>query len=242
LLPSEIKESGKKVERKWKESGKKVERKWKESGKKVITMSQNTTEQMNGFNRSWLLVSNIMMMISWAKTLRILYQKFDVLQNPDSCAKLLTDDLRFALLVSFLEFFNALAGFTRSKPHQVLFFNLIRFGVENFAAPLLPCSSWLHLFTVGCWSLGDTVRFGCFALDILVPGGRLAKSVRYTVGPMLFPFGAAGEMLMVAAIAHDDRPLLYLLAALWPPCFFVLMKQLLRQRAKFFSQKKSKST
>jgi hypothetical protein len=154
------------------------------------------------------------------------------------CEERLTPALSLALYLSFLELFNALVGVTKSKPHQVLLFSIVRFGVEMLAAPLLPCGSWQHLLTVFCWSSGDTVRFFCFAWDNLVPGGRMAKAVRYTVGPLLFPFGALGEMLMVIAAAQDGRPKMYIAALLWPAGFYPLFTQLLKQRKKFFARSK----
>jgi len=197
---------------------------------------------MSGGVRAWLLLTNSTMMIGWARVLRILYRKFALIQDPTQpvCLQELTPDLILALMLSFLEFFNAMVGVTRSKPQQVLLFSMIRAGVELLAAPMLNCSAWQHLLTVTCWSLGDTIRFGCFVLDNLVPGGRVAKAVRYTVGPILFPIGATGEMLMVMAIAADGRPYLYLAAALWPLGFYPLMKQLLKQRRKFFQGPKEK--
>jgi hypothetical protein len=197
-----------------------------------------------GFPRAWLLMTNATMMIAWARTLRVLYRNFDSIVDgtgsSDVCLGILTDYTKLALIISFFEVTNAGMGFTRSKAQFVLLFAVVRMGVELLVAPLLPCNCWQHLLTVFCWSLGDTIRFGCFVLDSLVPGGTLAKSVRYTVGPLLFPFGAGGEMLMVVAAASNGRPLLYLAAALWPAGFYPLMKQLLRQRRKHFAKQTPK--
>jgi hypothetical protein len=206
--------------------------------------SQPAPEDVSGgFNRAWLLMTNATMMIAWARALRVMYRNSDSLlassadgTSSDVCQGILTDYTKLALIISFFEVTNAGMGFTRSKANFTLLFAVIRIGVELLVAPLIPCNSWQHLLTVFCWSLGDTVRFGCFVLDQLVPGGTLAKSVRYTVGPMLFPFGAGGEMLMVVAAAADGRPLLYLAAALWPVGFYPLWKQLLRQRRKHFAK------
>jgi hypothetical protein len=198
----------------------------------------------SGFARAWLLLTNATMMIAWARTLRVMYRNSDSLvvagDSGDVCLGILAEYTKLALIVSFFEVTNAGMGFTRSKAHFVLLFAVIRIGVELLVAPLIPCNSWQHMLTVFCWSLGDTVRFGCFVLDQLVPGGTLAKSVRYTVGPLLFPFGAAGEMLMVVAAAADGRPLLYLAALLWPAGFYPLWKQLLRQRRKHFAKQAQK--
>jgi Protein tyrosine phosphatase-like protein, PTPLA len=191
--------------------------------------------------RAWLLVTNFSMMMAWARVLRILYRKFEAVQDPDQnvCIEQMAPDLYIALYASFLEVFNAVMGMTGSKPVHVMLFSSIRFGVEMVVAPMLPsCSAWQHLLTVACWSFGDTIRFGCFVLDVMVPGGRVAKSVRYTVGPVLFPIGMLGEMSMVLTAAYDGRPWLYVAAALWPLGFYPLMKQLLRQRRKFFSENK----
>jgi hypothetical protein len=114
---------------------------------------------------------------------------------------------------------------------------IVRTGVEVLVTPLITCGAWQHLATALFWSFGDTIRFGCFAVDEAFPqAGTHAKSVRYTVGPMLFPLGAAGEMLMVLRAAMDGRPLLYIAAALWPLGFYPLMKQLRRQRKKHFQK------
>lgn len=199
------------------------------------------TEQFSGFSRSWMLMSNFVMFFSWASVLRIFYRQFHALQDDSLavCADKLLPALATAVVASFLEFFNASAGLTRSNPLFVLLFAVVRASVELLAAPLLPtCSHPIHLFTAFCWSLGDTIRFGCFLLDILVPNARLAKMIRYTVGPILFPFGAAGEMLLVGSVAYyRGWKALYVVAALWPAGFYPLMKQLLRQRRKFFATK-----
>lgn len=183
-------------------------------------------------------MSNLTIMIAWAKVLRTFYRQWKPLHDVASavCLLQLTPAVRLATVTTFVEFFNALAGLTRSNPRHVLLFCVVRAGVEHLVAPHLPaCQQWQHLYTVLLWSLGDTIRFGCFALDALIPGARFAKGVRYTVGPLLFPLGAAGEALMVVKLAqHTGRSYLYLAAALWPLGFFPLMKQLLRQRRKFF--------
>jgi hypothetical protein len=127
---------------------------------------------------------------------------------------------------------------TKSSPVQVLLFCMVRASVELLVAPLmLPiCNNWQHVATLVCWSLGDTIRFWCFTLDVLVPGGRVAKATRYTVGPVMFPLGAMCEMIMVVSLAYQkDWKILYLVAALWPVGFYPLMKSLLRNRRRFFS-------
>jgi hypothetical protein len=194
--------------------------------------------------RAWLVLSNAAMMIGWLRVLQLVVRKYDairLLYPVAVCEEQLEPALRLALAVSFVELLNALAGVTRSKPQQVLLFAVIRMGVQAIVAPLLDsCSAWQHLFTVACWSLGDTVRFACFWLDNVVPGGsRLAKSVRYTVGPILFPMGTVGEMLMVMAAASKQtdafsKLAMYGAACLWPVGFYFLFTQLLRQRQKFF--------
>ena len=177
------------------------------------------------------------MAIGWARVLKVYWDHGPAtLSDPESsvCQDTLTPAVLLALYLSFLELFSAVIGATRSKPHQVLLFALVRFGVQVLAAPLLPCQAWQHLLTLLCWGLGDTVRFSCFAVDVLFPKGYIAKAIRYTVGPIIFPFGATGEMLMVVAVAQDGRPMAYLAALLWPVGFYPLFTQLLKQRRKFF--------
>jgi hypothetical protein len=109
-------------------------------------------------------------------------------------------------------------------------------GVEKLIAPLIECNSWQHLMTVTSWSLGDTIRFGSFAINTYNPQITIMKSIRFTVGPILFPIGAGGEFLMVVLAATGRRPKLFIAAALWPIFFYPMMKQLLKQRRKHFQQ------
>lgn len=184
-----------------------------------------------------LVATNATMMFMWARALFVIVSSGwkTLAADNDLCEKTLRPAVLSALAVSFLELFTSLIGLTRSNPIQVLLFSTVRAGVEVLVAPLLPCGCWQHLLTVTCWSAGDVVRFGCFALDGLAPQmGSLVKSIRYTVGPILFPFGAGGEMLMVIRAASEGRPAMFIAAALWPAGFYPLMKQLLKQRKKHF--------
>lgn len=185
-----------------------------------------------------MVLTNGAMMFTWATAARLIFRKHALILDPESdvCEAELMPAVLMALCFSFAETFNAAFGITNSKPAFTLLFSVVRFGVEVLAAPLLPsCSAWQHILTVASWAVGDMIRFGCFLLDTLVPGGRVAKRIRYSVGPILFPIGAAGETLMIIAAASDGRPWMYVLVPLWGGGFYPLFKQLLRQRRKFFA-------
>lgn len=190
---------------------------------------------------AWLVLSNIIVSLAWARvfSLLIIYRDSLLGENSDdkACQDILLPATHTALCLSFLELFNALSGLTRSKPTQVLTFNAVRMGIALWIAPKLPCHCWQALMTIACWSLGDTIRFGCFGIDTLLPGGRTAKNIRYTVAPILFPFGALGEMLMVIEVGTVP---FYLFSLLWPIGFYPLMAQLLKQRRKHFSNDPAK--
>lgn len=180
-------------------------------------------------------------MLAWARVLLVIVStgwKTLADGSNDVCENTLRPIVLTALAVSYIELFTSLIGLTRSNPIQVLLFSTVRAGVEVLLAPLLPCGCWQHLLTIICWSCGDTIRFGCFAADSIAPQlTSLVKSVRYTCGPILFPLGAGGEMLMAIRAASDGRPGIYVAAALWPVGFYPLMNQLLKQRRKFFQSK-----
>jgi Protein tyrosine phosphatase-like protein, PTPLA len=196
--------------------------------------------------RIWRIFTNIGMMLSWLRVLAFFVRMYFGSPHPfqPPCNDEFAPMVHLALMISFLEVFNAVTRITRSKPEQVLLFAMIRFGVETVVAPVLrSCpSAWSHLFTVLCWSLGDSVRFGCFFFDSLTAdGSRWAKYVRYSVGPILFPLGTLGEMVMILTWARQTfstnvvhSMALYVAAlCLWPFGFYSLFTQLLRQRRKF---------
>jgi hypothetical protein len=175
----------------------------------------------------------------WARVLYILLSHGETLLDDETCTELLNPALMLALKVSYVELATSLLGLTRSKYEQVMMFATVRAGVQKWIAPLISCGSPEHLVTALCWSAGDVIRFGCFAMDSAMPQVSSAvKSIRYTVGPLLFPLGAGGEMFMVIRAAEEtNQPLLLLAAALWPIGFYPLMQQLLKQRRKHFSNK-----
>lgn len=205
------------------------------------------TNKISRMAKAWIIITNATMTLGWAHVLLLMIFNADAIRkDPIACSdSILSIPLYRALALSFIEVFNAIIGVIRSKPQFTLLFAVIRFGVEMIVAPMLgSCSAWQHLLTVACWSLGDTIRFACFLLDNLTEG-LLAKSVRYTVGPMLFPLGTLGEMLMVIAAANKQdndtaRYAMYGAACLWPAGFYPLMKSLLRQRRKFFATSNDK--
>jgi hypothetical protein len=217
------------------------------TGKVTITDADTTlpVPSSNARHRTILVTINSITCLIWLRVLSLYYtfgfQDWSSTSfHDDLCEGTLRPALFAALAVSMMELATSLLGLTRSKPLQVLLFASVRSGTELIVTPMIGCSSWQHIFTTFCWSLGEVVRFGCFAVDGMFPDGRVAKSIRYTVGPILFPLGAAGEMLMVVRAASQGRPLLYLAAMLWPAGFYPLMKQLLRQRRKYFARGKVK--
>ena len=211
------------------------------------------------FCRVWLIGTNACMMLSWMRVLVVLGTFYgnnlqSVLDPSDTArfTRTLCNDqfvpmVHSALLTSFIELFNSITGLTRSKPAQVLLFASIRFGVEHIVgSSISTCPSALsHVATVLCWSLGDSIWFGCFFLDSVASNGsRWAKYVRYTVGPILFPLGTLGEMFMVLTMAVDtyriDKlhsiSMCFAALILWPIGFYSLFTQLLQQRRKFLLQ------
>ena len=231
----------------------------------MVTRTAHNDENNRGYalSRWWMIATNGIMALAWGRVVWILayHYYYDGMwtnhnnSNSTWCTIEVIPAVRIALMVSFLELFNAVTGVTRSPPAQVLLFAVVRFGVEIIVAPQLEsCQAWPHILTVTCWSVGDAIRFGCFWLDsVMVDASRssssrrdIAKAIRYTVGPILFPVGAAGEMIMVLAAAQQKqgRAKLWTLvaASLWPLGFYPLFTQLLKQRRKFFAQEKVKST
>lgn len=185
--------------------------------------------------RVWLVCTNFVVASKWASVFFTVYLLLrHNLESPPLQAHL-TNATTAALSFSFLELFNAFVGLTRSQKLPVLVFNVVRSSVWMLVAPEIGVDAWQTLMTVTCWSFGDAIRFGCFGMDTLVPGCKIFKSVRYTVAPLIFPFGASGEVMMILKFASEGRPLYYLAAALWPFGFYPLMSQLLKQKQKHFA-------
>ena len=202
------------------------------SDSKGIMSSSNTSKM-------WLVASNFITSAAWGRV-AFLIALYGLNEESASCSDVIVPATRLALGISFVEVLNCILGLTRSPILAVLLFSCTRAGVELLVAPLIPCESWQHLLTVSMWGIGDLVRFGCFTVDTAKPGIRAVKSIRFTVGPILFPIGAFGEMMMVILAASDGRPALYVAAALWPVSFYPMMQQLLKQRRKHFYPKDKK--
>lgn len=204
--------------------------------------SQQKEEKQETLKQVILFIGNAAINIMWFRVFLIFF--FNGLWDVDEtiCTETLRPRIIHALAVSGIELFNSIFGLTKSKPSQVLLFSSVRTGVELIASPYLPCNSIYHLFTVLCWSLDGIVRFGCFGLDALLflcgfGSVPFIKSVRYTFGPLLFPLGAGGEMIMVLCIAvQTGRWSVYFAASLWPLGFYPLMKTLLKQRKRHFQR------
>lgn len=192
-----------------------------------------------GFSSLWLAASNFITAAAWGRVAwTVLAIGAEELANPesDACSATLVPTVKVALMVSFIEIFNSVLGFTRSPLFAVILFSCTRAGVEYLVEPLIPCGSWQHLLTISMWGFGDFVRFGCLGMVTLFPKARIFKSIRFTIGPVMFPIGAGGEMFMVILAASlNDRPMLYFPAALWPVFFYPMMLQLLKQRRKHFA-------
>eukprot|EP00928_Gymnodinium_smaydae_P078141 TRINITY_DN61804_c0_g1_i1.p1 TRINITY_DN61804_c0_g1~~TRINITY_DN61804_c0_g1_i1.p1 ORF type:complete len:231 (+),score=22.29 TRINITY_DN61804_c0_g1_i1:74-694(+) len=193
-----------------------------------------------------LFATNATVAVMWLRVLLVLFEHgwdgiIGSASGKNVCEQSLAPRVLVALGVSAVELVNALIGLTRSNPVQVLVFTAVRTMVECLIAPLCPCNQWQHVFTVACWAFGDVCRFGCFAVDAVVADSPTAswyvKAVRYTVGPILFPFGAGGEALLTLVAASTGHTWMYGLVPLWPVGFYPLMKQLLKQSKKHFSTK-----
>lgn len=207
--------------------------------------------------RLWKIATNAAMALSWLRVVVALSTAAMMMMQgathnlEDACRADVVPAVKLALAVSFLELANALLGVTRSKPAQVLLFATVRLGVELWVAPrLASCAAWPHLLTVACWGAGDTIRFLCFLVDNWNADPQqqpavVARAVRYTVGPVIFPVGASGEMIMViyAALRQEGygKPGMLVAASLWPLGFYPLFTQLLRQRRKFFAKTDAKN-
>lgn len=209
---------------------------WEESTSKKKDPKNDKIKQLI------LFIGNACINIMWLRVY-LLFFHHGLTMDEQTCTTSLRPRVIQALAVSSIELFNAIVGLTKSNPLHVLLFASVRTGVELIAVPQLSCNALPHLITTLCWAL-DGIRFGCFALDALISFLGCAsvpfiKSIRYTVGPLIFPLGAGGEMSMVLCIAMQTGNLLvYFAASLWPLGFYPLMKTLLKQRKRHFQRLK----
>ena len=195
-----------------------------------------------------MLFVNATLLVIWARVLIALVLYSFVVpthddETDDWCVSHLTPAVHLAVIAGFWEVVNAIVGTTRSHPLQVGLFASVRWGIEYLVTPLLPlgCLQRAHLWTVLCWSLGDTIRFACFTgctaveyewcsssssslakppvsaqtTTTTTTSQRIlhaAKWIRYTAGPILFPLGVIGEVCMLGHVAvQGGRPYLWIL-------------------------------
>jgi hypothetical protein len=224
----------------------------------MTATSERQSLSWKSLGHQCLLVSgNTLMAIGWGRVLQVLITlgTANLLFEEQPCHDRLYPAVIRALLLSTVEFVHCTLGLTRSKPLFVLLFLVVRGGVQYFAGPngyfdyVASCAQWPYVYTVSCWSIGEFLRFGCFTVaETSSSMSSLSKSMRYIVGPIAFPLGAFGEMLMLKSLA--DHPstqprhkiLVWTLISLWPFGFAILMKQLLAQKKKHFDSLKRQSS
>merc|ERR1711862_182687 len=161
----------------------------------------------------------------------------------ETCIQTLHQRIQVSLILSFIELLTCIAKLTKSKPQMVFLFLSVRCIIQNYIAPTFYCT-FNHLFTCFIWSIGDTIRFGCFALEHYTNGTKtIYRSVRYNAGIVFFPLGAFGEAIMTLRLALIKKTSIgmWILVSLWFVGFPPLMKQLLRQRRKFINMVKDKN-
>jgi len=143
-----------------------------------------------------------------------------------------------------IEIMHSMLRISKSPLLPILLFNTVRLGVEYWVASAAASYTCVpHTLMIMAWSLGDGIRFACFAL-LSAFDSDFPKHIRYNVGPLLFPVGAFAEAWLVVHVANQQqtkdvhRYLLYAAACLWPVGFYPLYTQLLRQRRKFYQSTK----
>lgn len=146
----------------------------------------------------------------------------------------------FCTVASLVEVLQALLGWTKTKPLNAAVFVVGRGFIALYIARFaVNFHSLAFLLTATFWSIGESVRFFCFALSTVQPSLRInLMHIRYTVGPILFPLGFIGEMCMLVQIVLSDFNILVLvITMMWPFGFIPLLQSLLRQRKKFLTKK-----
>jgi very-long-chain (3R)-3-hydroxyacyl-CoA dehydratase len=117
--------------------------------------------------------------------------------------------LEILIATAGLEFFHACARIVPSPPVVVLIQCSIRFAVvwgviDNFRV----CQeSFGLLMVVVCWSLSEITRYLYYTLNLTVKREvYLLKWCRYNFFLVLYPVGAAGEVVCIALAAFYIRP------------------------------------
>jgi hypothetical protein len=187
-----------------------------------------------------LTLSNFIVAYLWSRVLvvSIIWRRFSgpsYQLSSHHCETVVRPRVNTALWVSCIELVQALGGLTSSNPNQVFLFASVRLFVELYLSNLVECNAWQHEMTIACWSVGEVIRFSCFAMDSILSFNkniRVFKTIRYEVSRLLFPLGALSELLLVIHCAMKTKRLeLYVAAALWPLGFLPLMRRLLKQRS-----------
>jgi len=174
----------------------------------------------------YMAVANTLVSLSWLTLSVVAATSLQVCDDFWQIQKLVVA----TTALSCLEVVHAAVGLTRSKPGNVILFVGARAFIALYICPLAGCSA-TYRTTAFTWGLGECIRLGCFAVDAVRPSVT-AKTVRYTVGPIMFPIGSLGEWVLLIGAMRDGRPALWAPVIGWPIGFAVLMRQLLAQRRK----------
>ncbi|XP_074602474.1 very-long-chain (3R)-3-hydroxyacyl-CoA dehydratase hpo-8-like [Brevipalpus obovatus] len=150
--------------------------------------------------RLYLVHYNIMQLVGW---LLILY-KFSIHAYKGLQPHTLWHDVRTPLLIfqtlQALDVFNSLVKFTKTSP--IFSFLQVFAKIMVIWCVTIPLEgqakhSWGIPLVTGAWSIGETIRYLYYLLKDAGISPHWLTWLRYTMFPPLYPFGIAGEMLLL---------------------------------------------
>ena len=121
----------------------------------------------------------------------------------------LWNEIKFTLSIiqfaQFIEVLHCLIGLVKSNAlitfQQIFTKNLIVFGI---ATPFIGPKFSLGIFLVtGCWSIAEITRYLYYASNILNLVPYALTWCRYSFFLILYPIGAAGELLLIFSSLNE---------------------------------------
>jgi len=218
----------------------------KNSPKKKAKKQQQ--RQQNGLTQVYLVIYNLVSAAAWAF---LGYQVIEQLANQGNHHMIFNktiDTLKYVQLMAVLEVVHAALGLVPSAVTSTAMQISSRLFISWYAGATLKAGVFCQAYPMmlGAWILSDLTRYLYYTANLLSLQSSILTWLRYSLFLALYPIGTIGEMLMILTGRHATSGNishgLLAISMVYPLGFMYMYSHMIKQRRKYLSQPKAKSS